>query len=223
MQLAQGDFGDPVNGTTTYTLCVYDQAAGLSVFKMGVTVARGGVCGTTLCWKAVSDKGWSYKNRSGSVDGITKAQLKGGAAGKPQVQVQAKGASLPMPAPVSGTEFFDQDPAVIVQLHSSRPGELLVENVWLFEKGCGWITETIPLRGAEPRMGFTFVRDVRRCGVAAPSMRLESVIGGGAEQRGVDAMRLRRMGFGFHRGEQIRYASSCQGELLCKQLFPSPM
>jgi hypothetical protein len=79
------------------------------------------MCGAKPCWQAVSNKGWTYRNKAGNGDGITKARLKGGAAGKPQVQVQAKGTNLPMPAPVSGTEFFDQDPAVIVQLHSSSP------------------------------------------------------------------------------------------------------
>ena len=92
-----------------------------SFFKMGATVAPGGMCGTKPCWKAVSGKGWTYKNKAGNGEGITKAQLKGGDAGKPQAQVQAKGASLPMPAPISVAEFFDQDPAVIVQLHSSSP------------------------------------------------------------------------------------------------------
>ena len=118
-QLVQADFGDPATGTTSYNLCVYDETASLPVFKMGATVVPGGMCGTKPCWKAISDKGWAYKNKLGNGDGITKAHLKGGAPGKPQVQVQAKGSSLPMPAPVSGTEFFDQDPAVIVQLHNS--------------------------------------------------------------------------------------------------------
>jgi Tol biopolymer transport system component len=123
VQLVQTDFGDPVNGSTSYKLCVYDETASSPVFKMGATVAPGGMCGTKQCWKGVADKGWAYKNKGGNGDGITKAQLKGGAPGKPQVRVQAKGTSLPMPAPISGTEFFDQDPAVIVQLYSSSPAK----------------------------------------------------------------------------------------------------
>ena len=121
VHLVQAAFGDPVNGTTTYTLCVYDQTGRTHVFKMGASVVPGGMCGTKPCWKAVSDKGWGYKNTNGNADGVSKVQLKGGAAGKPQVQVQGKGATLPLPAPTSGIEFFDQDPAVIVQLHSSSP------------------------------------------------------------------------------------------------------
>jgi hypothetical protein len=44
--------------------------------------------------------------------------LKSGPPGRPQVQVRGNGASLPVPQPVGGTRFFDQDPAVIVQLQS---------------------------------------------------------------------------------------------------------
>jgi hypothetical protein len=97
-----------VNGTT-YTLCVYDETAGSAVFKMGAAVAPGGMCGTKTCWKAIRDRGWGYTNRDGNDYGISKMTLKGGDAGKPQALVKAKGASLPLPAPRSATEFFDQD------------------------------------------------------------------------------------------------------------------
>ena len=108
-------------GTTVYALCVYDQTANSSVLKMATAVGPGGICGSQPCWKALSDKGWVYKSKLGNGYGITKMRVKAGAAGKPQIQMRAKGSSLPMPAPVSGTNFFDQDPAVIVQLHSSNP------------------------------------------------------------------------------------------------------
>ena len=121
LALVQGDFGDPVNGGTSYKLCVYDQTGGLPVFKMGATVGPGGLCGATPCWRALGGTGWSYRDKTGNADGITKLLLKAGAAGKPKVQVQGAGASLPLPTPISGTAFFDQDPAVIVQLYSSNP------------------------------------------------------------------------------------------------------
>ena len=115
------DLGDPVSGGTAYTLCLYDQTAGLPVFKMGASVAAGGTCGTAPCWSALGSSGWSYKNNAGNTDGITKLSLKSGAAGKSKLQVKASGAALPLPAPISGTEFFDQDTEVVVQLHSSSP------------------------------------------------------------------------------------------------------
>jgi hypothetical protein len=47
--------------------------------------------------------------------------LKGGAILKPKVQVQAKGANLLLPTPMSETRFFAQDPALLVQLYASNP------------------------------------------------------------------------------------------------------
>ena len=122
VQLGLTDLGDPVSGGTGYQLCVYDEAAGSPTLKMAVAVAPGGACGAKPCWKAVSTKGWSYKNKAGNGGGVTKTQLTGGAAGKPGVKVQGKGGNLPLPAPVSATEFFDADPAIVVQLHSSSTG-----------------------------------------------------------------------------------------------------
>ena len=61
-------------------------------------------------------KGFAYKDKAGTEDGVTKMQLNTGAAGKSKVQVVAKGTSIPMPTPISMTEFFDQDTEVIVQL-----------------------------------------------------------------------------------------------------------
>jgi hypothetical protein len=57
----------------------------------------------------------------GNAYGITKVALKGGDAGKPKVLVKGRGATLPLPVPLSMFEFFDQDTEIIVQLHSSTP------------------------------------------------------------------------------------------------------
>ena len=116
-----GDYGDPLNGSTSYRVCVYDQTAGVPVFKMGISVDPGGTCGTKPCWRAISTRGWAYGNRGGNPDGITKVKLISGKPGRPSVQVKAVGSNLPLPAPFSGTEFFDQNPAVLVQLYSSSP------------------------------------------------------------------------------------------------------
>src|SRR5262249_180931 len=89
------------------------------------------------CWRAVSNTGWAYRNSGGNADGITKVLLRGGVAGAPKVQMQAKGASLPLPAPVSGTRFFDQDTAVIVQLYSSVPANCLWSSFTTAKKNDG--------------------------------------------------------------------------------------
>ena len=118
--LTLGDFGDPLNGGTSYTLCLYDQTGGAPVFKMGATVAAGGTCGVVPCWSG-GTSGWAYKNGTGNAAGITKLSLKSGGAGKSKLQMKGAGVLLPLPAPISGTKFFDQDAALIVQLYSSSP------------------------------------------------------------------------------------------------------
>jgi len=115
--LTQDDFGDPLTGNTHYALCVYDQEGGTAALKRGATITAGGACGLRACWKDAATIGWSYKNQVGNSDGITKLALVGGAA--PSIQLKAKGASLALPLPVSDSEFFAQDTAVLVQLYSS--------------------------------------------------------------------------------------------------------
>lgn len=114
--LTQIDFGAPTAGTA-YSVCLYDQSGGTPVFKLGATIAAGGTCAGKPCWKAKSDQGWAYANKAGNADGIFKLSLKGGAAGKPKIQLTGKGVDLPLPQPVSTDRYFDQDTEVIIQLH----------------------------------------------------------------------------------------------------------
>ena len=119
---SQSAFGDPVGGSPAYTLCLYDQTGSVSSLKMGMSLAAGGICsGDKPCWKALSDKGWAYKNKTGNDDGLTQLKFKGGDPGRPSLQVSGKGASLPLPAPFGPTELFDQDTEVVIQLHASDP------------------------------------------------------------------------------------------------------
>jgi hypothetical protein len=108
--LGQGDFGDPT-GTTSYALCVYDDGA----LVMEVQVAPSG-----SLWSAVSSKGWQYKDETGGQGGVTKGKLLGGGAGKSKVQVKGKGGNVPLPAPVSGTQFLAATTSVQAQLHGSN-------------------------------------------------------------------------------------------------------
>jgi hypothetical protein len=119
--LTQSSFGNPVSGGTSYKLCLYDQTAGAPVFKMGLTIPAAGTCGTQPCWKAIGQKGWKYISTDGTAGGIGKLLLVGGDAGSPRVLLKGKGANIPLPVPLSGTTFFDQDTQVIIQLHSSDP------------------------------------------------------------------------------------------------------
>ena len=48
-----------------------------------------------------------------------------------------------------------------------------------YDRCCRWIVETLRLSGADPRMGVKLHATFVAAGLPAPSMRLESVIGGG--------------------------------------------
>jgi hypothetical protein len=113
--MTQSDFGNPLT-TTTYTLCLYDEAGGSAVFKTGATIPAAGTCGTKPCWRAQSTTGWTYRDPAASKDGIKTITLKGGTAGKPLIKITGAGANLLQPSAFSGSELFDEDPAVIVQL-----------------------------------------------------------------------------------------------------------
>ena len=94
----------------TYTLCIYDETGGVPSLATSLTIEP------NLNWDDKNPKGFSYKDTAGAEDGVTKANLKTGAVEKASVSVSAKGLNIPMPAPVSLTEFFDLDTTVTVQL-----------------------------------------------------------------------------------------------------------
>src|SRR5262249_508673 len=93
---AVNDFKDPVGGSATYRVCVYDGSARPQPL-MEMDVPPGGTCGTKPCWKASGTTGFSYKNQAGTTTGLTTMKLKAGSAGKAQVQAAGKGANLPLP------------------------------------------------------------------------------------------------------------------------------
>jgi hypothetical protein len=88
---SQTDFGNPVT-TDGYALCVFGDADQL-LFKS--TAPAGSTCGTRPCWKALSIKGYSYKDSARTPDGADKIKLKAGLAGKAKVQFKGKGPDLP--------------------------------------------------------------------------------------------------------------------------------
>ncbi|HSP99608.1 MAG TPA: hypothetical protein VL049_20485 [Candidatus Dormibacteraeota bacterium] len=86
-------------GTTAFTLCLY---AGTTSAALGSADIPPG-----MNWTAISDKGHKLTDPSGTPDGIQKAILKGGAAGKAKALVKGKGVNLPdiltgvLPLPVT--------------------------------------------------------------------------------------------------------------------------
>jgi len=85
--LGVAELGDPVDGTTRYDLCLYDDAAHV---VLGVSVDRAGeLCGGRPCWARRTANGYRYVDRGGSADGVVRALLRGGSAGRGRIVFKA--------------------------------------------------------------------------------------------------------------------------------------
>jgi ubiquinone/menaquinone biosynthesis C-methylase UbiE len=90
--------------------------------------------------------------------------------------------------------MFQHDPPTMLRklVMHVRPGGVVVfhEPDWdsarsfppapTYDRCCQWIVETLRLSGADPRMGVKLYATFVAAGLPAPSMRLESIVGGGA-------------------------------------------
>jgi hypothetical protein len=70
-------------------------------------------------WEPKGSNGWQYRDSGGASDGVSQLKLKPGAAGTTKVQLIARGVNVPIPVPVGGGRYFEQDPSVIVMLANS--------------------------------------------------------------------------------------------------------
>lgn len=87
----KAEFGDP-DGTDDYLLCVY----GGNVLRATMHLPAGGVCSGRACWSENS-KGFAYKNKALTPNGIAQLKLKEGIDGKAQIQVKGRGTNVPLP------------------------------------------------------------------------------------------------------------------------------
>jgi len=108
------DFGDPTSNEG-YVLCLYDASSPSGALLMENRIPAGGTCGTKPCWKALGNppgaKGYRYKDKERTPNGILKVVLKPGIEGKSKIVVKggqsnvftgAAGAPpLPLPLPVT--------------------------------------------------------------------------------------------------------------------------
>jgi hypothetical protein len=108
----QEDLGDPIT-TTSYVLCIYDQAASVAELVEDLVVEP------SAAWTSKAPKGLIYKDKPGTEDGVQQLKLNTGAATKAQAQLKAKGMNLLLPLPSGGGAYFDADPSVVVQLVNS--------------------------------------------------------------------------------------------------------
>ena len=86
----KADFGDPVT-SDDYALCVYDNG----VLVTTLTAPAGGLCAGKACW-ADKPKGFQYKDKDRTPNGISQVQLSSGLDGKAKIQVKGKGLNLPV-------------------------------------------------------------------------------------------------------------------------------
>lgn len=97
------ELGSPLT-TTSYLFCVYD---GGDEVVLRLRATAGGSCAGKDCWKA-SASGFRYRDKAGSLGGLTDLQLKAGADGKASIKMKARGAALEAP-----TLPLVQDPAPV--------------------------------------------------------------------------------------------------------------
>ena len=105
--LVAGDFGDPV-GSTSYGLCVYAGTTAVGI-ELGIASVSG--------WKSTST-GFKFSDPNASGDGVFKALLKAGSAGKSKILVKAKGTNLDLSALPLGVTA----PLTVQLLRNDDPG-----------------------------------------------------------------------------------------------------
>lgn len=114
--IALTQFGNPVSGSSSYHLCVYDTSAGPPFLVFGATVPAGGTCGTRPCWKQIRNR-FSYTNAAATPDGVKRMTLQA-TAGRTaaSIHVTGGGSNLHMPVSADGVFLLREFPEVIVQL-----------------------------------------------------------------------------------------------------------
>jgi len=110
------DFGDPVT-TDDYTLCIYEGPGAFLLFSVGAPA--GGNCAGKACWKALGknpagSKGYKYKDKEQTPEGVDLIVLKPGDSEKAKVIVKGNGENLGLPSPL------DVELPVTVQLQGGN-------------------------------------------------------------------------------------------------------
>ncbi len=112
--LVPNDFGDPVTGATAYKICIYD-STDQPVGEYTVDQA-GALCNGVSCWSSIT-KGYKYRDKGTSTDGILKINLFGGDAGKGKVIVVGKNKTGNLPTGVASA--MQGETSATVQVLSS--------------------------------------------------------------------------------------------------------
>jgi hypothetical protein len=90
------DFLDPVAGTATMGICLYDASGSLQPLLVG-KLPTGGTCDGKPCWKRLGGAGgYRYRNHAGTPGGFTRAMLRVSRRGTLRLVVKARGVHLLM-------------------------------------------------------------------------------------------------------------------------------
>lgn len=112
--VSASELGDPVEGTTQYALCVYDEWRGVPALAARAAVEPGGICERERpCWRKRSNK-TQFKDRSLTQEGVEQIDLR--TNGLLFKVTGSKG----LPMPVNSEQFFLQDTQVTVQAVNSE-------------------------------------------------------------------------------------------------------
>jgi hypothetical protein len=113
-------FGNPVNGQTDYSVCLYD-STGARIAAMDIPRTQQ-TCGTKPCWKASGTTTFKYTDKTLSSDGVLQLQLKAGAPTKGRVQFKAKnnGSKGQLEMPTGLTLQLSNDTKATVQIKASN-------------------------------------------------------------------------------------------------------
>jgi cysteine-rich repeat protein len=87
------ELGDPTT-TDDYQLCVY--GPGPTLLFSG-RIPAGGLCSSVACWKTIPAKGYSYKDKLRTPDGMEKLSVISGIAGAAKISAKGKAEHLNMP------------------------------------------------------------------------------------------------------------------------------
>lgn len=87
--LVADDFGEPAGrGATSYAVCIFDDDDDLAGT---LVVDRGGAsCGRRDCWRRLGDEGFRYRDPARAADGVHKAKLVAGPAGRSRIDLRAR-------------------------------------------------------------------------------------------------------------------------------------
>jgi hypothetical protein len=108
------EIGDPTT-TTRYALCAYDESAQTPTLVISVGIEPG------AAW-SIRSSGLRYKDLVGSQQGAQKIGIKSGRPGRDKILLKASGLPLPLPGPVTTSQYFRQDDDVTVQLINDAGG-----------------------------------------------------------------------------------------------------